>query len=305
MVCEGFLANEDIILVLLDIAPMMEKLKAVEYEVRDCAFPHVKDVIITADVKTAFEGCDYAFLVGAFPRKDGMERKDLLAKNCAIFKEQGKALNDYANKTVKVLVVGNPANTNCLIAQACAPSIPKENFTAMTRLDHNRALSFLAQKAGVRTHDIKKMCIWGNHSSTQYPDVSHAEIVGKGAVSKVLPEDYLHGEFITNVQKRGAVIIQARGGFSSAMSAGWAAVDHMRDWVYGTRGNWVSMGVPSDGSYGVPVGVIYSFPVVCEGGQYKIVQGLDISTFSRGKMDATYNELKEEAGIAFELLGIH
>jgi malate dehydrogenase len=245
-------------------------------------------------------------MVGAFPRKDGMERKDLLAKNAAIFKEQGKALNDFASRDVKVLVVGNPANTNCRIAQACAPDLPKENFTAMTRLDHNRASSFVAHKAGVDVDQVKNIIIWGNHSSTQYPDISHAKVAGKPAPEVVTDTQWVQTEFITSVQKRGAAIIAARGGLSSAFSAAFAAVDHMRDWVNGTaEGQWVSMGVPSDGSYGIAAGVVYSYPCTCKDGKYTIVQGLSVSEFSRGKMDLTNKELQEERDTAFEFLGIH
>lgn len=255
------------------------------------------------DVKEAFTDLDFAFLVGSFPRKDGMERKELLAKNAAIFKEQGKALNDYSKKTVKVLVVGNPANTNALIAQTCAPSIPKENFSAMTRLDHNRALSLLAAKAGVAASEVQNVIIWGNHSSTQYPDAHHATVSGHAASSKV-PEDFLKGEFITSVQKRGAAIIKARG-LSSAASAAVAAVDHMRDWVLGTpAGKHVSMAVPSDGSYGIEAGVIFSYPVTIQNGKYHIVQGLEVSDFSRNLLTATHNELKEERAEAFAFLGL-
>jgi malate dehydrogenase len=308
MICSGeFLGHDQpIIIHLLDISFMADKLQGVKLEIDDCAFPLVKGVVATTDVKEAFTGVDYAFMVGAFPRKDGMERKDLLAKNAAIFKEQGKALNDYSSKTVKVLVVGNPANTNCMIAQSCAADLPKENFTAMTRLDHNRATSFVAHKAGVTVADVKNVTIWGNHSSTQYPEISTATIAGKKASEVITDLAWLEGEFITSVQKRGAVIIQARGGFSSAMSAAYAAVDHMRDWVRGTKaGETVSMGVPSDGSYGIPAGVVYSFPCTCKDGKYQIVQGITISEFSRGKMDLTYKELKEERDVAAELLGLH
>lgn len=308
MICSGeFLGpNQPVIVHLLDITPMMEKLKGVKMEIDDCAFPLVEGVVVTDDVKTAFEGADYVFMVGAFPRKDGMERKDLLAKNAAIFKEQGKALNDFASRNVKVLVVGNPANTNARIAQACAPDLPKENFTAMTRLDHNRATSFIAHKAGVLGKEVKNVIIWGNHSSTQFPDVAHATVAGKKAEEVVTDHAWVQGEFITSVQKRGAAIIAARGGFSSAFSAAVAAVDHMRDWALGTpQGEWVSMGVPSDGSYGIPEGVVYSYPCTCKDGKYTIVQGLSTSEFARGKMDLTYKELCEERDTAFQFLGIH
>lgn len=258
----------------------------------------------TTDVKEAFTDLDYAFLVGSFPRKDGMERKELLAKNAAIFREQGAALNEHSKKTVKVLVVGNPANTNALIAQTCAPTIPKENFSAMTRLDHNRAVGFLASKSASSSSQVKNVIIWGNHSSTQYPDASHATIEGAKACEKINDDAWVKGEFITSVQKRGAAIIKARG-LSSAASAAVAAVDHMRDWALGTPADtFVSMAVPSDGSYGIAPGVIYSFPVTTSNGSYTIVQGLEISEFSRGLMTATHNELLEEKSEAFAFLGI-
>lgn len=233
-----------------------------------------------------------------------MERKELLAKNAAIFRAQGAALNEHSKKTVKVLVVGNPANTNALIAQTCAPTIPKENFSAMTRLDHNRAKGFLAAKAGVSSSSVQNVIIWGNHSSTQYPDASHATIDGEKAPTKIADDAWLQGSFISDVQKRGAAIIKARG-LSSAASAAVAAVDHMRDWVLGTAANtFVSMAVPSDGSYGIAEGVIYSFPVTTSNGSYKIVQGLEISDFSRQLMDATRKELQEEKDEAFSFLGL-
>lgn len=255
-------------------------------------------------MKEAFTDLDYAFLVGSFPRRDGMERKELLAKNAAIFKEQGKALSDHSKKTVKVLVVGNPANTNALIAQTCAPNIPKENFSAMTRLDHNRAVSLLASKVGAAPSEVSNVIIWGNHSSTQYPDASHAKVAGHAVHEKLDGAAWLQGEFITSVQKRGAAIIKARG-LSSAASAAVAAVDHMRDWVLGTpAGKHVSMAVPSDGSYGIEAGVIFSYPVTTKNGHYHIVQGLEISDFSRNLLTATHNELKEERAEAFAFLGL-
>lgn len=271
-------------------------------EIEDCAFPLVKGIVATTDIKEAFESVDYAFLVGAFPRRDGMERKDLLAKNASIFQEQGKALSDYSNPNVKVVVVGNPANTNALIAQRCAPNIPKENFTAMTRLDHNRAVSLIANQCKVESSNVKNVIIWGNHSSTQYPDSRFVEVEGSGKVVDLLEKTYLEGEFISTVQKRGAAIIKARG-LSSALSAAWAAVSHMRDWVLGTKeGQWVSMAIPSDGSYGIQEGVIYSFPVTVKDGKYSIVQGLEINDFSRDLMDKTYKELVEERSEAFGFL---
>ena len=261
-------------------------------------------IVATTDVKEAFADLDYAFLVGSFPRGPNMERKELLAKNAAIFREQGAALNEHSKKTVKVLVVGNPANTNALIAQTCAPTIPKHNFTAMTRLDHNRAKGFLAAKTGLPSSAVQNVIIWGNHSSTQYPDASHATIDGEVATAKVADNEWIQGAFIADVQKRGAAIIKARG-LSSAASAAIAAVDHMRDWVVGTPGGqFVSMAVPSDGSYGIAPGVIYSFPVTTSKGAYAIVHGLDISDFSRNLMDATHKELLEEKAEAFAFLGI-
>lgn len=277
-----------------------------------CTFPLIPlnalfillGIVATTDVQEAFANLDYAFLVGSFPRGPNMERKELLAKNAAIFRAQGAALNEHSKKTVKVLVVGNPANTNALIAQTCAPTIPKENFSAMTRLDHNRAKGFLAGKAGVSSSSVQNVIIWGNHSSTQYPDASHATIDGEKATAKIADNAWLQGEFISDVQKRGAAIIKARG-LSSAASAAVAAVDHMRDWVIGTAPNtFVSMAVPSDGSYGIAEGVIYSFPVTTAAGSYKIVQGLEISDFSRQLMDATHKELQEEKAEAFSFLGL-
>lgn len=271
-------------------------------EIEDCAFPLLKGIVATTNVEEAFSKIDFAFLVGAFPRRDGMERKDLLAKNASIFQEQGKALSDFANPNVRVVVVGNPANTNALICQRCAPNIPKENFTAMTRLDHNRAIALLGNKCNVESSKVKNMIIWGNHSSTQYPDSRFAEIEGSGKVTSQLQSDYLQGEFITTVQKRGAAIIKARG-LSSALSAAFAAVSHMRDWVLGTKdGEWVSMGIPSDGSYGIPEGVIYSYPVSIKDGKYTIVQDLPIDDFSRDLMTKTHKELLEEKKEAFDFL---
>ncbi len=248
----------------------------------------------TTDLKTAFENIDICIMVGAFPRRPGMERKDLLEKNCGIFKEQGRALSDYAKKDVKVLVVGNPANTNCLIALKSAPNLGPQNFSALTRLDHNRAKSLLARRANATVQSVKNVIIWGNHSSTQYPDVSHGTVNGQAITQAVNDQDWLHGEFISTVQQRGAAIINARGA-SSAVSAANAIIDHLRDWIFGTADNeFVSMAVMSDGSYEIPEGVIYSFPVRCKNGKYEIVQGLSVDEFSRKKMTETYNELKEE-----------
>ena len=293
--------DQPVILQLLEITPALDALKGVAMELNDCAFPLLRGLVTTDDANVAFKDCDYALLVGARPRGPGMERKDLLAANGAIFGPQGKALNDHASRHVKVLVVGNPANTNALIAQAAAPDLNPRNFTAMTRLDHNRALSQLAEKTGTHSTDIAKMTIWGNHSSTQYPDISHATVQGKAA--KGLVEDSWYKDtFIPVVQQRGAAIIQARGA-SSAASAASAAIDHMRTWALGTDGDdWVSMGVPSDGSYGIAPGIIYSYPCRCKNGDYEIVQGLEIDAFSREKMDATERELREERAAVENLL---
>ena len=293
--------DQPVILQLLEITPALDALKGVAMELNDCAFPLLRGLVTTDDANVAFKDCDYALLVGARPRGPGMERKDLLAANGAIFGPQGKALNDHASRHVKVLVVGNPANTNALIAQAAAPDLNPRNFTAMTRLDHNRALSQLAEKTGTHSTDIAKMTIWGNHSSTQYPDISHATVKGKAA--KGLVEDSWYKDtFIPVVQQRGAAIIKARGA-SSAASAASAAIDHMRTWALGTDGDdWVSMGVPSDGSYGIAPGIIYSYPCRCKNGDYEIVQGLEIDAFSREKMDATDCELREERAAVENLL---
>ena len=293
--------DQPVILQLLEITPALDALKGVAMELNDCAFPLLRGLVTTDDANVAFKDCDYALLVGARPRGPGMERKDLLAANGAIFGPQGKALNDHASRQVKVLVVGNPANTNALIAQAAAPDLNPRNFTAMTRLDHNRALSQLAEKTGTHSTDIAKMTIWGNHSSTQYPDISHATVQGKPA--KGLVEDSWYKDtFIPVVQQRGAAIIKARGA-SSAASAASAAIDHMRTWALGTDGDdWVSMGVPSDGSYGIAPGIIYSYPCRCKNGDYEIVQGLEIDAFSREKMDATERELREERAAVENLL---
>ena len=293
--------DQPVILQLLEITPALDALKGVAMELNDCAFPLLRGLVTTDDANIAFKDCDYALLVGARPRGPGMERKDLLAANGAIFGPQGKALNDHASRNVKVLVVGNPANTNALIAQAAAPDLNPRNFTAMTRLDHNRALSQLAEKTGTHSTDVAKMTIWGNHSSTQYPDISHATVQGKPA--KGLVEDAWYKDtFIPVVQQRGAAIIKARGA-SSAASAASAAIDHMRSWALGTDGDdWVSMGVPSDGSYGIAPGIIYSYPCRCKNGDYEIVQGLNIDAFSREKMDATERELREERAAVEHLL---
>ena len=287
---------------LLEITPALPTLQGVVMELNDCAFPTLNKVVATDDARVAFKDCHAALLVGARPRGPGMERKDLLLANAQIFSAQGKALNDVASRDVRVLVVGNPANTNSLIAMKNAPSLKPQCFTAMTRLDHNRALSQLAEKTGSHVNDIQKMIIWGNHSATQYPDINHALV--KGAPAKSLVDaTWIEKDFIPTVQQRGAAIIKARGA-SSAASAASAAIDHIRDWFHGSpQGNWLSMGIPSDGSYGIPEGVIYSYPVVCRGGQYEIVQGLAIDEFSRQRMDATYRELLEERDGVKDLLG--
>jgi len=286
-------ADQPVNLLLLEITPALGSLAGVVMELYDCAFPTLNRVVPTDDAKVAFKDCNVALLVGARPRGPGMERKDLLLANAQIFSAQGKALDAVADRDVRVLVVGNPANTNSLIAQRNAPSLKPGNFTAMTRLDHNRALSQLAEKTGAHTTAIRKITIWGNHSATQYPDLSHATVDGKPARSLV-EERWVRETFIPTVQQRGAAVIKARGS-SSAASAASAAIDHVRDWMLGTPdGDWVSMGVPADGSYGIKEGVIYSYPVTCRGGAYKIVQGLEVDAFSREKMNATDKELREE-----------
>ena len=293
--------DQPVILQLLEITPALDALKGVVMELDDCAFPTLAGLVATDDPNVAFKDTDYALLVGARPRGPGMERKDLLEANAAIFSVQGKALNDHASRDVKVLVVGNPANTNALIAQSNAPDLDPRNFTAMTRLDHNRAKAQLGAKTGTHVNDILCMTIWGNHSATQYPDVNHATVNGKSATDLV-DQDWLAGEFIPVVQQRGAAIIKARGA-SSAASAASAAIDHVRDWALGTPdGDWVSMAVPADGSYGIEPGIIYSYPVRCSGGDYEVVQGLDINDFSRGRMDDTEKELREERAAIEELL---
>ena len=295
-------ADQPVILQLLEITPAMGALEGVVMELNDCAFPLLQDVVISDDPEVAFKDTDYALLVGARPRGPGMERKDLLEANAAIFSVQGKAINKVASRDIKVLVVGNPANTNALIASANAPDIDTKQFTAMTRLDHNRALSQLAEKTGSHTTKIKRMTIWGNHSNTQYPDITKATVDGKEA-SSLVDQAWLEENFIPTVQERGAAIIKARGA-SSAASAGAAAIDHMRTWALGTQeGDWVSMAIPSDGSYGIEPGIMYSYPVTCKDGKYEIVQGLEISEFSRSRMDATEDELRQERSAIEHLLG--
>ncbi|MEY3656102.1 MAG: hypothetical protein RL114_460 [Actinomycetota bacterium] len=286
--------NTPVILQLLEITPALGALEGVRMELDDCAFPLLAGVVCTDNAETAFGDADAAFLVGAMPRKDGMERGDLLSANGGIFKPQGQALGAAAKKDVKVLVVGNPANTNAVIAMNNAKGLDPSRFTAMTRLDHNRALTQLATKVGKSVTDIKKMTIWGNHSSTQYPDLFHCEVNGQNAAALVNDQAWIENDFIPTVAKRGAAIIKARG-LSSAASAANAAIDHMNSWALGTpEGDWVSMAIPSDGSYGVPEGIISSFPCVCKDGKYSIVQGLDIDDFSRARIDASVAELVEE-----------
>jgi malate dehydrogenase len=300
-VASGAMLGKDqpVILQLLEITPALGAVKGVVMELDDCAFPLLHDVTYTDDAKVAFKDTDYALLVGSRPRGPGMERKDLLEANAAIFSAQGKALNDNASPNVKVLVVGNPANTNALIAQRNAPDLDPRNFTAMTRLDHNRAMAQLAATAGKHVSDVEGLCIWGNHSATQYPDIHRASVAGEEAMSMV-DMDWYTGDFIPTVQQRGAAIIEARGA-SSAASAANAAIDHMRDWALGSDAV-LSMGVYSDGSYGVAEGLIYSFPVTCSGGDWRIVQGVEVNAFTQEKRDATETELTEERDAVAHLL---
>ncbi len=285
--------DQPVILQLLDITPALDALQGVKMELDDCAFPLLADVVCTDDPNVGFKDADYALMVGARPRGPGMERKDLLEANAAIFSAQGKAIDQVANKAIKVLVVGNPANTNALITQRNAPSIDPRQFTAMMRLDHNRAMTQLAQKTGKTVNDVSNMTVWGNHSSTQYPDLHHAKVGGEAAMGLV-DQAWYEDTFIPVVQQRGAAIIKARGA-SSAASAANAAIDHMRSWALGTEGDdWVSMAVYSDGSYGIEEGLVYSFPCRCHGGDWEIVQGLEVNDFSRARMAATEQELREE-----------
>lgn len=287
---------------LLEITPALGALEGVVMELRDGAYPLLHDIVATDRAEEAFDQVDVALLVGARPRGPGMERKDLLTANAAIFSVQGKALDTQANREVRVLVVGNPANTNALIASKNAPSLDPRQFTAMTRLDHNRAISQLAAKTGTHPTEIRRMTIWGNHSATQYPDLNHCTVAGKAARTLV-DDEWVTQNFIPTVQQRGAAIIKARGA-SSAASAASAAIDHVHTWIHGTpEGDWVSMGIPSDGSYGIAEGVMYSYPVVCKNGHYEIVQGLDIDGFSRDRMTLTETELREERAAINHLLG--
>ncbi|MGD8346704.1 MAG: malate dehydrogenase [Lysobacterales bacterium] len=293
--------DQPVILQLLEITPALGALEGVVMELRDSAFPLLSDVVATDDLETAFQDADYALLVGAMPRGPGMERSDLLSANGKIFGPQGAAMNKVASRDIKVLVVGNPANTNALIAQAAAPDLDPRNFTAMTRLDHNRAMAQMSDRIGTHHSEIQKMVIWGNHSSTQYPDIRFTEVGGAGVAGQV-DHDWYVENFIPVVQQRGAAIIKARGA-SSAASAASAALDHMRNWALGTpEGDWVSMAVPADGSYGIEPGIIYSFPCVCKDGDYRIVQGLEIDGFSRERMDASEAELREERKAVENLL---
>ena len=294
-------SNKQIILQLLEITPALPALQGVLMELEDCAFPTLAGVIATDNADEAFNETDYALLVGAMPRGPGMERADLLEANAKIFTHQGSAINNGANKHAKILVVGNPANTNALIASSNAPNIDPSNFSAMTRLDHNRAKSYLAKKIGVSSTEIKKMIIWGNHSATQFPDLYHVLCNGK-SINNEIGHQWLIDDFIPTVQQRGAEIIKARGA-SSAASAASAAIDHMRDWALGTpKDDGVSMAIPSDGSYGIEPGIIFSFPVKCENGKYEIVQGLDIEAFSRERINITEAELREERAAIEHLL---
>ena len=295
-------SDQPVILQLLEIPPAMDALQGVVMELDDCAFPLLQGILTSGDPAIAFADAEFAMLVGARPRGPGMERKDLLTENARIFSVQGKALNESASRDVRVLVVGNPANTNALIASANAPDIDSAQFTAMTRLDHNRAISQLAEKTGAATTEISRVTIWGNHSATQYPDIHHARIAGERAVDRV-DDEWMTGEFIPTVQQRGAAIIKARGASSAASAAG-AAIDHMRTWVQGTpEDDWVSMAIPSMGDYGIETGLIYSLPVTCSGGQYTIVRDLAINRLSEKRMQVTEAELREERDGVRELLG--
>jgi len=287
-------SDQPVVLQLLEIPPAMGALEGVAMELDDCAFPLLADMVLTDDPGTAFDSANVALLVGSRPRTKGMERQDLLEANGAIFTVQGRALNDRAADDLKVLVVGNPANTNSLIAMNSAPDVPNERFTAMMRLDHNRAMTQVAQKLGVAVTEVSNMTIWGNHSATQYPDLFHCRVGGTSAAEAVGDQSWLEDDFIPTVQQRGAAIIEARGA-SSAASAANAAIDHVHDWMMGTaEDDWVSMGVPSDGTYGVPEGLLCGFPTRCEGGEWSIVQGLELDEFSRTRIDASVAELEAE-----------
>ena len=293
--------DQPVVLQLLEIPPAMGALDGVAMELDDCAFPLLAGLELSDDPGTAFNGANVALLVGSRPRSKGMERQDLLEANGAIFTGQGRSLNDHAADDLRVLVIGNPANTNCLIAMNSAPDVPDERFTAMMRLDHNRALTQVAQKLGTSVNDVSRMTIWGNHSATQYPDLVHCEVPGGTAAAVIDDQAWLEGDFIPTVQQRGAAIIEARGA-SSAASAANAAIDHVHDWMSGTPpGDWVSMGVPSNGSYNVPEGLLCGFPVTCADGAYEIVQGLEIDDFSRARIDASVAELASERDMVRDL----
>jgi malate dehydrogenase len=293
--------DQPVYLQLLEITPALNALNGVVMELNDCAYPLLQGVVVSDDANVAFRDADVAMLVGAKPRGKGMERGDLLAENGKIFGPQGRALNDHASRDVKVLVIGNPANTNCLIAMKNAPDLSPRQFNAMMRLDHNRSISQVAEKTGAAVAEVRKVAVWGNHSATQYPDLNHATIKGEPAMTQ-LDQEWVRESFIPRVQKRGAEVIEARG-LSSAASAGYAGLDHVRDWVHGSaEGDWVSMGIPSDGSYGVSEGLIYSHPCVCRNGDYEVVPGLSIDPYSREKMDATRKELEEERDAVKHLL---
>jgi malate dehydrogenase len=295
--------DQPVILQLLEITPALPALNGVVMELDDCAFPLLQGIVTTDDPKVAFKDVDIAMLVGARPRSKGMERKDLLEANGAIFTPQGRALSEVASRDVKVLVVGNPANTNCYIAMRSAKDLKPANFSAMMRLDHNRSLTQIAQKVRKPVASVRKLTVWGTHSATQYPDLYSAEADGAKVASLINDQAWIENTFIPTIQKRGAAVIEARG-LSSAASAANAAMDHMRDWVYGTRdGDWVSMGIPADGSYGIAEGVIYGYPVTCKDGRYQIVKGIDVSDFSRARMQATLKELHEERDSIKHLLG--
>jgi malate dehydrogenase len=294
--------DQPVILQLLDITPALPAVKGVVMELEDCAFPLLAGVVVTDDPKVAFKDADYAMLVGARPRTKGMERKDLLEANGAIFTVQGRALDEVASRECRILVVGNPANTNAFIAMRSAPGLPKKNFTAMLRLDHNRALSQVAARIGKPVDAVEKMIVWGNHSPTMYPDYRFATVGGQSVKAMIADEAWNRDTFIPTVGKRGAAIIEARG-LSSAASAANAAIDHMRDWALGTNGKWVTMGIPSDGTYGIPEDVIYGVPVTCASGEYTRVTGLEIDEFSRARMDLTLKELFEEREGVKHLLG--
>ena len=302
-IANGDLLGKDqpVILQLLDITPALPAVGGVVMELEDCAFPLLAGVVITDDPNVAFKDADVALLVGARPRSKGMERKDLLEANGAIFTVQGKALNDHASRDCKILVVGNPANTNAYIAMNSAPDLPKRNFTAMLRLDHNRALSQLAARTGKPVAGIEKLAVWGNHSPTMYADYRFATIDGKSVKELINDEPWNRDTFLPTVGKRGAAVIEARG-LSSAASAANAAIDHVRDWVLGTNGKWVTMGIPSSGQYGIPEGVIYGFPVTCANGEYTVIEGLEIDDFSRERMNLTLAELEEERAAIAHLL---